>query len=113
MLNSKLPKGEQLVPLSVLAEESPYQLTYLSILVQRKKLKAKKIGKKYYSKRIWLEEYMDAHSNKANESFSVMQESLPKTANILGRAKAGIFGYFQRFVKLFKGSDVLEGEGAE
>jgi hypothetical protein len=40
---------QKLLPLRVIAEKSPYSAAYLSILVQRKKLKAEKVGRNYYT----------------------------------------------------------------
>ncbi|MFA6171761.1 MAG: hypothetical protein WCW77_03820 [Patescibacteria group bacterium] len=56
------PINRELLPLRQFAKEGPYNLAYLSNLVQRKKLKAKKIGRNYFSTREWFGEYLKNHS---------------------------------------------------
>ncbi|MDP2736228.1 MAG: hypothetical protein Q8O59_00370, partial [bacterium] len=53
---------KKLVPLKRIAEASSYSFGYVSILVQRKKLKAKKIGNKYYSTKEWFDQYLELHA---------------------------------------------------
>jgi hypothetical protein len=49
---------ERLEPLRRFCVPDLYSAPYLSILVQRKRLKAKKIGRNYFTCRIWFEEYL-------------------------------------------------------
>ena len=61
MLN--LPKAKKhLVPLRRFSCDGLYTLAYLSQLVQRGKLKAKKVGKNYHTNREWFENYLEAHA---------------------------------------------------
>lgn len=53
---------KRLIPLRRLTEDGPYKISYLSILVQRKKLKAKKIGRNYYTTIAWFNEYLEKHA---------------------------------------------------
>jgi hypothetical protein len=53
---------DKLVPLRRFSYDGLYSLRYLSQLVQRDRLKAKKVGKNYYSTREWFEEYLEAHA---------------------------------------------------
>lgn len=53
---------KKLIPLKRIAEASSYSFGYISILVQRKKLKAKKIGNKYYSTEEWFNQYLEYHA---------------------------------------------------
>ncbi|MBI2459605.1 MAG: hypothetical protein HYV53_03580, partial [Parcubacteria group bacterium] len=53
---------KKLMPLKRIAEASSYSFGYVSILVQRKKLKAKKIGNKYYSTQEWFDQYLELHA---------------------------------------------------
>jgi hypothetical protein len=53
---------KKLIPLKRIAEASSYSFGYVSILVQRKKLKAKKIGNKYYSTKEWFDQYLEHHA---------------------------------------------------
>ncbi|MFH1255023.1 MAG: hypothetical protein V1667_00930, partial [bacterium] len=53
---------KKLMPLKKIAEASAYSFGYVSILAQRKKLKVKKIGNKYYSTQEWFDRYLDAHA---------------------------------------------------
>ena len=57
-----LEERKKLIPLRKLAIEGPYEARYLSLLVQRKKLKAKKVGRNYYSTKEWLDEYLELHA---------------------------------------------------
>lgn len=49
-------------PLKKFAADGLYDVTYLSILVQRKKLKAKKAGRNYFTTIEWFEEYLDKNA---------------------------------------------------
>ncbi|MDP2708938.1 MAG: hypothetical protein Q8O93_02710, partial [bacterium] len=62
MRRNKSDDYKKLVPLKRMAEASSYSLGYVSILVQRKKLKAKKIGNKYFTTREWFDQYLEAHA---------------------------------------------------
>ena len=55
-------KKNQLVPLKYFADKNLYQTSYLSVLVQRKKLKAKKVGRIYYTTQDWFIEYLTKHA---------------------------------------------------
>ena len=52
----------QLIPLRRFAQKGPYSGSYLSLLVQRKKLKAEKIGRNYYTAEAWFNEYLEQHA---------------------------------------------------
>ena len=53
---------KQLIPLRRLADNKLYSTAYLSLLVQRKKLKAKKIGRNFYTTQEWFEDYLEKHA---------------------------------------------------
>jgi len=53
---------EKLVPLRRFSCDGLYNKAYLSQLVQRGKLKAKKIGRNYCTSREWFEEYLEVHA---------------------------------------------------
>ncbi len=53
---------DKLVPLRKFAVPGVYSTAYLSQLVQRKKLKAKKIGRNYYTTKEWFSEYLSQHA---------------------------------------------------
>ncbi|MFH1427322.1 MAG: hypothetical protein ABIG60_02230, partial [Patescibacteria group bacterium] len=53
---------KKLIPLRRLTEEGPYSTAYLSLLVQRKKLKAKKVGRNYFTTREWFNNYLENHA---------------------------------------------------
>ena len=59
----RIPQDDykKLLPLKKIAEASSYSFGYVSILVQRKKLKARKIGNKYYSTKEWFDQYLEYH----------------------------------------------------
>ena len=69
---------KKLIPLKRLAAESSYSAGYVSILVQRDKLKAKKIGNKYYSTREWFEQYLKLHG-RDNKKVSAAGTEAPST----------------------------------
>ena len=78
MLKKEVHENDKLLPLRILARYSPYDASYLSILVQRKKLKAQKIGRNYYSTRTWLDDYIQIHAsdNKRQESDLILDKNL-------------------------------------
>jgi hypothetical protein len=93
MLN--IPEKDKLLPLRRFADSKLYSLAYLSILVQRKKLKAKKIGRNYYTCVRWLEEYLEKH---ARDDFRYNYENkIIKSENQL--AKVGFFVWPKTLVK--------------
>ncbi|MFA6106958.1 MAG: hypothetical protein WC745_04815, partial [Patescibacteria group bacterium] len=71
-------KNTRLLPLRALAKEGPYSLSYLSNLVQRKKLKAKKIGRNYFSSKEWFFEYLEKHGRIATEVEVKKKEEMNK-----------------------------------
>ena len=62
MLNQNKEEYKKLISLRRLAKEVPYKVTYLSLLVQRGKLKAEKIGRNYFTTREWFSEYLEMHA---------------------------------------------------
>jgi hypothetical protein len=59
---------DKLVPLRKFAVDGVYSSSYLSQLVQRGKLKAKKIGRNYYTCDRWFREYLDLHARDEKQS---------------------------------------------
>jgi len=53
---------DKLIPLRKFAVKDVYSSAYLSQLVQRGKLKAKKIGRNYYTSKQWFSEYLEQHA---------------------------------------------------
>jgi hypothetical protein len=53
-----------LIPLCRFARSGQYSQAYLSLLVQRKKLKAKRIGRNFYTTKEWFNDYLVKHSRK-------------------------------------------------
>ncbi|MDD5031578.1 MAG: hypothetical protein PHR36_00855 [Patescibacteria group bacterium] len=62
MLSQNKEEYKKLIPLRRLAKEVPYKVTYLSLLVQRGKLRAEKIGRNYFTTREWFGEYLEMHA---------------------------------------------------
>ena len=54
----------ELIPLKELAQNSPYSQEYLSLRARQGVLDAAKLGKKWYSTRIAIEEYLSEHGNR-------------------------------------------------
>src|SRR3990167_2720561 len=65
----RIPQDDykKLLPLKKIAEASSYSFGYVSILVQRKKLKARKIGNKYYSTKEWFDQYLEYHGREGKK----------------------------------------------
>ena len=53
---------DKLVPLRKFAKPGVYSPAYLSQLVQRKKLKAKRIGRNYFTCERWFNKYLERHA---------------------------------------------------
>ena len=70
-------ENKKLIPLRRLTEISSYSVAYISILVQRKKLKAKRIGRNFFTTKEWFNEYLESHARdeKRNQSFSEQKET--------------------------------------
>ena len=68
--------SDKLIPLRKFSVEDIYSPAYLSQLVQRGKLKAKQIGRNYYTCARWFNEYLDQHAQDAK--FEKYQEYLKK-----------------------------------
>ncbi len=67
---------EKLIPLRKFSVEDIYSPAYLSQLVQRGKLKAKRIGRNYYTCQLWFSEYLEQHAHDAK--YDKYQEYLSK-----------------------------------
>lgn len=65
---------KKLMPLRKFAVDNIYSPAYLSQLVQRGKLKARKIGRNYYTCAHWFGEYLDQHAQ--DVKFEKYQEYL-------------------------------------
>lgn len=52
----------KLLPLRRFVVPGLYELTYLSVLVQRKKLRAEKLGRNYFTTREWFDNYLEKHA---------------------------------------------------
>ena len=53
---------DKLIPLRKFVIPGVYSAAYLSQLVQRKKLKAKRIGRNFYTSEKWFKEYIEKHA---------------------------------------------------
>jgi len=63
-MKKKEKKENKLLPLRKFAEGGFYSPAYLSNLVQRKKLRAEKIGRNYFTTQEWFNEYLEKHGRK-------------------------------------------------
>jgi len=88
-MQSELKEQERLVPLRRFAEEDLYSPSYLSLLVQRKKLQAKKIGRNFYTSQKWFEEYLRKHAkDEIREAYTALLRPIvekPQTEPLLAR----------------------------
>ena len=71
---------DKLTPLRKFAIPGVYSSAYLSQLVQRKKLKAKKIGRNFYTTQNWFKEYIDQHAR--DEKQAKYKRSLKQNTRI-------------------------------
>ncbi|MFA4834326.1 MAG: helix-turn-helix domain-containing protein, partial [Patescibacteria group bacterium] len=79
-------ESEDCLPLSELAEKYSISRDYLNTLVNRKKLKAKKIGRIWFSTSEWLEEYL-AEEGKNKKHKKQEQEASSRKEKAVGREK--------------------------
>ncbi|MDD5294549.1 MAG: hypothetical protein PHP21_01315, partial [Patescibacteria group bacterium] len=84
MLNQNKEEYKKLIPLRRLAKEVPYKVNYLSLLVQRGRLKAEKIGRNYFTTREWFNEYLEMHAR--DEKIEKLEEG---RAELVEVEKAG------------------------
>ena len=84
-----LSGNNNLIPLRHFVKEGLYSQAYLSLLVQRKKLKAEKIGRNYFTTREWFEEYVNLHASKKIKAEKNQDNDIQKSG--LGHDKAGFF----------------------
>jgi len=86
--NSTNPR-EKLIPLRRFEADNLYSAKYLSLLVQRKKLKAKKIGRNFYTTEKWFFNYLEKHArDEVRLKYKVIFSEKEKT--IENRAKTEI-----------------------
>ena len=78
---------KELFPLRRFVISGLYDITYLSQLVQRKKLKAKKIGRNYFICLEWLEEYFEKYSNE--KKWQVYQKVAKKLNKVISNKHNG------------------------
>ncbi|MFA6394005.1 MAG: hypothetical protein WCW25_03995, partial [Patescibacteria group bacterium] len=82
---------KKLLPLRQFAKEGPYSAAYLSILVQRKSLKARRVGRNFFTTREWFNEYLERHAQekKSVEAKTMADERSLETAR---NGQSGITG---------------------
>ncbi|MFA6306727.1 MAG: hypothetical protein WCV70_04095 [Patescibacteria group bacterium] len=76
-MRDKSLSENELMPLRRLAEISSYSPAYISLLVQRKKLKAKRVGRNFLTTKKWFNEYLEKHAQeeKRLSSHEVVSQS--------------------------------------
>ena len=93
----KQKKNLALIPLCRFARSGQYSQAYLSLLVQRKKLKAKRIGRNFYTTQAWFNDYLLKHSRKQIAVVSHgAKHSHPIAKNITKAKKklaSGLYGF--------------------
>ncbi len=67
-MRDKSLSENELIPLRRLAEISSYSPAYISLLVQRKKLKAKRVGRNFLTTKKWFNEYLTKHAQEEKKS---------------------------------------------
>jgi hypothetical protein len=80
----------KLIPLRRLADKNGYSAAYLSLLVQRKRLEAKKVGRNYFTTLKWFNCYLRKYAY--DDIRLAYQGILPKIENDLSCEEAVITG---------------------
>jgi len=80
---------EKLEPLRRFCVPGLYSVRYLSILVQRKRLRAKKIGRNYFTCQHWFEEYLEKYATEEKRAiyFNHLAEQRAKHARLIKQFK--------------------------
>ncbi len=65
---------KKLISLRNISQNSQYSPVYISLLVQRKKLKAKKVGRNYFTTKEWFNEYLERHARDNKRDMLVSNE---------------------------------------
>ena len=92
MLKEPEKQEQKLYPLRKFSLPGIYSVAYLSQLVQRKKLKAKKIGRNYFTTREWFNEYLERHARdgKQHDYYNYLDKNNLKLAGLAaGKAYQG------------------------
>lgn len=84
----KKDERDKLIPLRKFKEGGPYSMAYLSNLIQRKKLKAKKVGRNYFTSENWFAEYLELHSRKRADDFSLSASRAAPDSQAMEEKKA-------------------------
>ncbi|MFA7319817.1 MAG: fibronectin type III domain-containing protein [Parcubacteria group bacterium] len=87
--STRLEKAEnevEFMPLSEAAKLTGYTPEYLNLLSRKKKLKAKKIGRNWHTKKEWVEEFLAAVGNAGEfeEKSSVTSDGFPERISARG-----------------------------
>ena len=85
-MRKNIANRPKLIPLRRFAQNGLYSCSYLSLLVQRKKLKAEKIGRNYYTAELWFNEYLEQHAQ--NGKWEKYQERNGQKGQAAGKVKA-------------------------
>jgi hypothetical protein len=112
--NKKKDLNKKLFPLKRFSKVGLYNLTYLSLLVQRGKLKAEKVGRNYFTNIEWFEDYLVNHSRDKNKKFDknlILNKStnlVSKNNNIESLSKGEVNGLNEFLNVVLKEDDVLK-----
>ncbi|MEA3398646.1 MAG: hypothetical protein U9R06_02790 [Patescibacteria group bacterium] len=83
--------NNKLVPLRHFKVNGLYSVNYLSLLVQRKKLKAEKKGRNYYTTKDWFNDYLSCHAaDDKRQAYQKLINSSEKAAGIKKNKKIKI-----------------------
>ncbi|MFA6172026.1 MAG: hypothetical protein WC715_06290, partial [Patescibacteria group bacterium] len=74
---------KKLFPLRHFAVDGPYSPAYISILVQRGSLKARRIGRNYFTSKEWFSEYLERHAQEQKREEALKMNGRPKTMEYL------------------------------
>ncbi len=91
------------LPLSKAAEFCDYSQDYLSLRARQGKLRAIKIGRHWFTTKLWLEEYLDSVNIYLSERFSAQisyrNHSVENTEVSVGLSE---YSGFKKFFQIFK-----------
>ena len=99
----------KLIPIRNFACSGQYNAAYLSLLVQRKKLKAKKIGRNFYTTEAWFNEYLERHARDSKKEKTTKKEESMTSSIPDSKPESNRAGFFviRKFKLLFQASTVF------
>lgn len=107
MLKSVKNENKRLAPLRNFAQDGQYTTAYLSLLVQRKKLKAKKIGRNFFTSKEWFNEYLEKHAREEKREAGYLgEDSVKSISRDIHNNFFGVHSERQKQAAIFEKKDI-------